>query len=103
KAPRIGRHDLPEEFFATNEIHGPVSRDSVPPVDDLKAMYDGSSVDDVWGDLAENEEEEDLRVTEQIESPLAPEISESESLDPPQVELEDVETEAGTEGEIDDD
>lgn len=91
KAPRIGRHDLPEEFFATNEIHGPISRDSVPPVDDLKAMYDGTSVDDAWGNLADGDEEEDLRTTEQMESPLEHEAEESSPLEPPQVEDDEAE------------
>lgn len=67
RAPKIGRHDLPEEFFATNEISTPISREDVPPVDDLKELYGTHSVDDAWGEL---EPEEDLRITEQMDSPL---------------------------------
>lgn len=99
KAPRIGRHDLPEEFFATNEIHGPVSRDSVPPVDDLKAMYDGTSVDDAWGNLADDEEE-DLRTTEQMDSPIEHEPA-VEALEAPQVALP--ENDDGDDDDWDDD
>ena len=27
--PRVGRHDLPEEFFLTNELHAPVKKDTL--------------------------------------------------------------------------
>jgi hypothetical protein len=39
--PRMGRHDLPEDFFATNELDGPVDRETLR--DDLAAFEDKKS------------------------------------------------------------
>lgn len=41
--PRMGRHDLPEDFFATNELDGPVDRETLR--DDLAAFEDKKSED----------------------------------------------------------
>lgn len=97
KSPKVGRHDLPEEFFATNEISTPINREDVPPVDDLKEMYGTSSVDDAWGELADDE---DLRVTEQIESPLTKEEDDDQTLDRPLVDPTLVEESAPAEGVV---
>ncbi len=96
KSPKVGRHDLPEEFFATNEISTPINREDVPPVDDLKEMYGTSSVDDAWGELADDE---DLRVTEQIESPLSKDEDDDQTLDRPLVDPTLVEESAPAEVE----
>lgn len=39
--PKLGRHDLPEDFFATNELSGPIDRESLR--DDLAALAPGSA------------------------------------------------------------
>jgi hypothetical protein len=55
----VGRHDLPEEFFATNEISGPVFEESARVIDDLAAMEAerearGENVDDEWDAISDN-------------------------------------------------
>jgi hypothetical protein len=38
----VGRHDLPEDFFATAELSGPIDRNSLdPPIDELGALSEG--------------------------------------------------------------
>lgn len=60
--PRIGRHDLPEELFLTNEI----SRAEILAADDM--------LDELGEDGGPNVEDPlDWEVTQQIESPFAPE------------------------------
>ena len=57
-APKLGRHDLPEDFFATNEI-SKVNREDVQKLDDLnkkekaaaESENDENSVDDAWSDI----------------------------------------------------
>ncbi len=60
--PRMGRHDLPEELFLTNEISRPEdAQDSDPEQSLLDELGENAPVDD---------EPEGEEVTEQIESPL---------------------------------
>ncbi|MEZ4461895.1 MAG: hypothetical protein R3E66_19670 [bacterium] len=52
--PKLGRHDLPEDFFATNELEAPVDREKLR--DDLAALESAreeESVDDAWGTVEE--------------------------------------------------
>ncbi len=76
-AKGVGRHDLPEEFFATNEISGPIFEESAKVIDDLAAMEaerKAGSVDDEWDAIEDNLEEASggealgLRDTDEIKS-----------------------------------
>jgi hypothetical protein len=79
---RLGRHDLPEELFATNEISSPVAQDQLKRIDDLAelssepseateeeteeheardSLQQDSGVDEAWDVIAE-----DLRATEDL-------------------------------------
>lgn len=71
EAPKLGRHDLPEEFFATNEIEK-VDRDKVLKRDDLQS----SSIDDIWSDI-----ESEYSDTEIVETFLEPSGAETEAID----------------------
>lgn len=81
-APKLGRHDLPEDFFATNEI-SKVNREDVQKRDDLNKKEkveepEAQSVDDAWSDI-----ESEYSDTEIVES--MSEVSDSfddEEMDP---------------------
>ena len=62
KAPRLGRHDLPEELFLTNELSRSELISPLEPLRDDLRNAEGSPDDD--------EETEAWEVTQQIESPL---------------------------------
>ena len=95
-APKLGRHDLPEDFFATNEI-SKVNREDVQKLDDLnekeKAAADlveekvEDSVDDAWSDI--ESEYSDTEIADSLG-----EVSDSfdeEEKDPSEVEEAEVE------------
>ncbi len=64
-APKLGRHDLPEDFFATNEI-SKVNREDVEKRDDLNKNED-DNVDDVWDEI-ESEFSETESISEDSDS-----------------------------------
>ena len=43
KGPKLGRHDLPEELFATNEISSPEVQEKIKTIDDLGELSEPSS------------------------------------------------------------
>ncbi len=59
-----GRHDLPEEFFATNEISQPVDRESIERLDELGELSE--PVDEEPEEEDSWEDGEDLRTTTEL-------------------------------------
>lgn len=94
-AARLGRHDLPEELFATNEISSPQVRERLEKLDDLAdlasepseptaakpakngeswslRLHEDSAVDEAWDEIAQDisaptESREELRDTDELE------------------------------------
>lgn len=69
EAPRLGRHDLPEELFLTNEL---TRSELVSPLEPLR-----DDLRNAEGPPEEDEETEAWEVTQQIESPLEKEAQAS--------------------------
>lgn len=87
--PKLGRHDLPEELFATNEISSPEVQEQLKRLDELgelepsdptlsddedtpasgewpaSRLHEDSGVDEAWEEIAE-----DLRTTEELDDDL---------------------------------
>lgn len=84
-----GRHNLPEEFFATNEI-SPIDRDA-PIIDELGELPEDSSeesVDEAWESMAD-----DLRTTDEIDDPSTVEDSPTDEEESAPEEKDNVEPE----------
>lgn len=119
-APRMGRHDLPEELFATNEISSPYAREQLNRIDDLAelsdtseasepeedtdeeadeeewdALHQDSGVDEAWDAIAE-----DLRVTEEISETSDPEVAALQDTDELERGEDEVDSEAEEEEEL---
>jgi len=91
----MGRHDLPEDFFATNELDGPIDRETLR--DDLAAFEDKKSEDNekpksTAAEAAEDDEEEDSdeevweleedhSETPDLENTSVPEEEDSDEID----------------------
>ncbi len=88
--PRMGRHDLPEDFFATNELDGPIDRETLR--NDLAAFDDSEVIEEAADKAAGDSEpvdtdgvweiEEDPDATAPgLEDTSEPEDDENEQLD----------------------
>ena len=84
--PRLGRHDLPEELFLTNEMDRPedilAALEQLPPLDELPGDAEDAADKEAWDGAQE--------VTQQLESPLESSAEEVDSGWDELIELDDL-------------